>query len=62
MWFVMKSYDAGILGVAIIWAAVIFASATILKGTPYFSQMLPILGGGAASSIIVLGGARPKEK
>ena len=58
----MKSYDAGILGVAIIWAAVIFASAAILKGTPYFSQMLPILGGGAGSSLIVLGGARPKEK
>jgi len=38
-----------------IWAAVIFASAIILKGTEYFSQMFVILAGGAAGSLIVLG-------
>ncbi|MFQ6105154.1 MAG: hypothetical protein ACE5OP_12830 [Candidatus Glassbacteria bacterium] len=41
---------------AIIWAAVILASAVVLQGTEYFGQMLPILGGGAGGSIIVLGG------
>jgi len=60
--FGMKKYDTGILGVAIIWAAVIFASAVILKDTEYLSQMLTILGGGASSSIVILGGARPKGK
>jgi hypothetical protein len=58
----MERFDSGIIGVAIIWAAVIFASAMILEGTAYFSQMLPILGGGAASNIIILGGTRPRKK
>ncbi len=58
----MQKSDAGIIGVAIIWAGVILASTVILKGTEYFSQMLPILGGGAASSIIILGGSRPQKK
>lgn len=49
------------IGVAMIWAAVIFASAIILKGTEYFSQMLVILAGGAAGSLIVLGSATRKE-
>jgi hypothetical protein len=58
----MEKYNSVIIGVAIIWAAVILAAAMILQGTGYFSQMLPILGGGAASSIIVLGGARSNKK
>jgi hypothetical protein len=58
----MQKFEAGIIGVAIIWAAVILASAMILEGTAYFSQMLPVLGGGAASSIIILGGTRPQKK
>ena len=58
----MKSYDADILGVAIIWAAVIFTSAVILKDTQYSSQMTIILGGGAGSSLIVLGEAIPKKE
>jgi len=58
----MESWDLAILSVAIIWAAVIFASAVVLKDTENFSQMLPILLGGAGGSIIVLGGARSKEK
>jgi hypothetical protein len=58
----MKKYSAVIIEVAIIWVAVIIASAMILEGTGYFSQMLPILSGGAASSIIMLGGARSSKK
>ncbi len=49
----MKSNPAVTIGIAIIWAAVILASATILKGTPHWGQMLPILGGGAAACIII---------
>lgn len=59
---VMKRCDAGIMGVAIIWATVILASAVILKDTQHSSKMLIILGGGAGSSLIVLSGARPKKE
>ncbi len=51
-----------IIGIAIIWAAVIFASSVILKGSSYWGQMIPILGGGAAGSIIILGGTQRKKK
>ena len=51
-----------IIGIAIIWAAVIFAASVVLKGSPYWGKMLPILGGGAAASIIVLGGTRRRQR
>lgn len=38
---------------AIVWAAIILACAVILKGTHYLSQLLPILGGGAAWNVII---------
>lgn len=49
-------YGSATLGVAIVWAAVIIACAVVLKGSGYFSQLIPILGGGAAASIIVVSG------
>lgn len=45
-----------------IWAAVIIASAIILKGTEYFSQMFVILAGGAAGSLIVLGESTTRKE
>ena len=52
-----KAAGSGVLviALAIIWASVILTSAVILLGTPYWPQLLPILGGGAASSIILTG-------
>ncbi len=50
--------DLSIVAVSIIWASVIFAAAVVLNDTPYLGQMLPILGGGAGATIVVLGGAR----
>ena len=41
-----------VLGVAIIWAAVILAAAGVTDA----GALIPILGGGAAASIIVVGG------
>ncbi|MBV7331580.1 hypothetical protein KFU94_25765 [Chloroflexi bacterium TSY] len=38
----------------IIWAAVILASAVVLQDTEAFGQMLLILGGGAAGTLLVL--------
>ena len=48
-------------GVSIVWAAVIFASALVLQGTPYFGQMLPILAGGAGGTIVLIGGLRKRK-
>ena len=45
-----------VIAVAIIWAAVILASAHVLQGTGLMGTMIPILGGGAAGCIIVVGG------
>ena len=53
----MDKFGKPIIWVALIWAVVIFASAVVLKGTPYWARLLPILGGGAAVTIIILGGA-----
>ncbi len=47
---------------AIIWAAVINASAIVMEGEPGFSRLLTILGGGAAATIILLGGLAIREK
>lgn len=49
-------YGSATLGVAIVWAAVIMGCAVVLKDSGYFSQLIPILGGGAAASIIVVNG------
>jgi hypothetical protein len=49
-----------IIAVAIVWAAVILATSAVLEGTDYFSKLIPILGGGAAATLIILGGARKR--
>ncbi|HOI12737.1 MAG TPA: hypothetical protein PLG75_02710 [Methanoculleus sp.] len=54
----MKTWNAVVLGTAIIWAGVIIATALVLAGTGYFGQLIPILGGGAAGNLIVVAGAR----
>ena len=47
---------APIVAVAIIWAAVILAVSSTLSGSPLERQVLTLLGGGAAGTIVVLGG------
>ncbi len=53
-----------LIGTVIIWVGIWAASAVILGGTPYFAQMLPILGIGVFWFVIVVPGAffwiRPK--
>lgn len=46
-----------LIAVAIIWAAVIGAVASIARGSPLYGRLLLILGGGAAATIVVVGGA-----
>ena len=50
-----------VVSIAIIWAAVIVATAVVLAGTEYFSVLLPILGGGSAVTIAILGGTRKRD-
>ncbi len=48
------SKNVEILLIAVIWASVILAISSILSGTPYMNQILPILGGGSFASILIL--------
>ena len=52
----MKNDWAPIIATAIIWAAVILTVSSVLSGDPLVSRVLTLLGGGAAGTIIVLGG------
>jgi hypothetical protein len=47
---------APVVAVAIIWAAVILAVSSTLSGSPLEQQVLTLVGGGAAGTIVVLGG------
>ncbi len=51
-----------VIVVALIWAAVILATSIALEGAPQFSRVLTILGGGAAASIILIGGMIERER
>jgi hypothetical protein len=52
----MDKLGWAILTTALIWAAVIFATADVLEATAYAPRVLRILVGGAAATIILLGG------
>ena len=41
---------------AIVWAAILAAAALILRGTPQFGQLLPILGAGAVWFVVIVPG------
>ncbi len=43
-----------IISSGIVWAAIIGTSGVLLRGSPYFTQMLAILGGGAVWSVILV--------
>jgi hypothetical protein len=51
-----------LIAVAIIWAAVIAAVASIARGSPLYDRLLLILGGGAAATLIVVGGGLTTTK
>jgi hypothetical protein len=43
-----------LLGAAIVWAGIFIAVAVVLQGTLYFSQLLPILGGGVVYFVVLV--------
>jgi hypothetical protein len=59
----MKSrLGIAVIVVSIIWAAVIIAVSMTLGDVPQASRVLTLLGGGAAASIILLGGMIAQER
>lgn len=42
-----------ILSSALLWSVILVSSAFILRDTPYFGRMLPILVGGALWSVVL---------
>lgn len=53
----MNRSRCSVIAAAIVWAAVILASAAELRDTQHWTPMLLILGGGAAATILLVGGA-----
>ncbi len=53
----MNKFGWTIIVIAVIWAAVILASSNVLGATAYAPKIARILGGGAAATIILLGGS-----
>jgi len=51
-----------IIGNAIVWGAVIIITALILRGTGLMSKLIPVLGGGAGFSEVILSSLLKKEK
>ena len=51
-----------ILASSLIWAVVIITTALTLKGTTYLQQVLPTLGGGATSTMMIQFGAHKKNQ
>jgi len=55
-----------LIGTVIVWVGIWVGSAVILQGTPYFAQMIPILGSGVFWFVVVVPGAffwvRPQSK
>ena len=45
-----------LISAVIVWVSIIVASALILRGTSYFSQMLPVIGGGAVWFVVIVPG------
>ncbi|MCM8748370.1 hypothetical protein NET02_04370 [Thermomicrobiaceae bacterium CFH 74404] len=46
----------------VVWAAILAASALILRGTPLFGQLLPILGAGAAWFVVIVPGMLTRSR
>lgn len=57
----MNASGSAILGVCLVWAAVLLAVAFALRGTPHSTQVIILIGGGVAVTLIILGATRRKK-
>jgi hypothetical protein len=51
-----------IIANAFVWGAVIIGTSLVLRGTEYMSKLIPIFGGGAFTSVILLSGGLLRRK
>lgn len=51
-----KRFRTAMLGVILIWVAVIVAVSDRLAGTEHWAGVLLLLGGGAAGTVLLMGG------
>lgn len=49
--------SAYLIGTVIVWVSIMATVAVTLAGTPYFPQLLPLLGGGIAWFLVIVPGA-----
>jgi hypothetical protein len=57
-----KKMSAFLIANAIARGAVIIGTALVLRGSGYMDKLLPILGGGAGFSIVIMGGSLLEKK
>jgi hypothetical protein len=57
-----KKIAAFIISNAIVWGAVMIGISFVLKGTGYTDKVLPILGGGAGFSVVILSSLLVEKK
>lgn len=57
-----KKYGILIIANSIVWGVVIIITSLVLRGTGLMGKLIPVLGGGAAFSHIILGSLLKKEK
>ena len=60
--YTKKRVDTFMIANAIIWGGVIVATALVLRGTGYMEKLIPILGGGAGASVVILGPGLLRKK
>ena len=57
-----KRIGTFIIANAIVWGAVMIGVALRLRGTGYMDDLLPIIGGGAGFSVVILSGLLVRKK
>ncbi len=60
--YLKKRVNAFIIANAIVWGAVMIATSLVLRGTGYMDRLIPILGGGAGVSVVILSGSLLRRK
>ncbi|MGA2902468.1 MAG: hypothetical protein ABSD98_01445 [Candidatus Korobacteraceae bacterium] len=51
----MNKFRISIIVIAVVWAAVVLAIGMVLGGTPHMNQVIALVDGGVAATLIVLG-------
>lgn len=58
----MKSSGAFLIGIGVVWAAVLLAVGWLTRGAPQATQVIMLIAGGVAATFVLLGGSRRRVK